>query len=158
PYLTGPRQVTLLPLRIGWVVAESLVLDQHPEHVDAQTIDPAVEPEAHDVVHGGPHRGMAPIQLGLPRVVLPQVVLSGLPVKRPGGATKIALPIVGRPPVRRRVAPDIPLALAARSTGARLDEPGMFIRGVIRDKVENDLQVPLMGSFKQPVKRCQVSE
>ena len=63
--------------RIGRVVAELGVLDQVPDHVDAEAVDAAVEPEAQHVVHRGADLGVAPVEVGLlgqERVI---VVLAG---------------------------------------------------------------------------------
>jgi hypothetical protein len=42
-----------------------VVLDHEPHHVDAKSIDSAVEPEAKNVEHGGSHGRVAPVEVGL---------------------------------------------------------------------------------------------
>src|SRR5947207_3563462 len=49
------------------VVAQALVSDQARGHVDAESIDAAVEPEAHDVVDGGADFLVAPVEVRLLR-------------------------------------------------------------------------------------------
>ena len=67
------------------------------------------------------------------------VVLARRRVERPRAAAEDAQPVVGRPAVGRRVAPDVPVALRVVARGARLDEPRVLVGGVVRHEVEDHL-------------------
>src|SRR5258705_13504720 len=96
-------------------------------HVDAKSIDAALEPKAQHIEHGPLHFRVAPIEIGLlfeKRVV---VILSGLFVQFPRAAAKIGAPIIRGAAAWRRIAPNIPVALGALARRARLDEPWMLV-------------------------------
>ena len=50
---------------LGGVVGQVGVLADAVDHVDAEAVDAAVEPEAHDVVHRRLDLGVGPVQVGL---------------------------------------------------------------------------------------------
>jgi hypothetical protein len=51
--------------RIRRVVAETVVLNEHPEDVDTKPVDAALEPKAHRRIHRRAHRRIAPVQVRL---------------------------------------------------------------------------------------------
>ena len=67
------------------------------------------------------------------------VVLLRRLIPLPGSTAEGAQPVVGGPAIGVRVAPDVPVAFGVLARGARLDEPGVLVRGVVRDEVEDHL-------------------
>ena len=81
------------------IVGKVRRLDHVPQHVDAEAVDAALEPEAQHVVHRRLHGRIAPVEV---RLLLQEgvvVILAGGLVPFPGRAAEIADPVVGR---RRR--------------------------------------------------------
>ena len=106
------------------LVAQLVVLHRAIECVQAKAVDPAVQPEAHHVLHRPDHLGVAPVEVGLLRVEGVQVPPARARVARPGRASE------GRRPVVRRavaVAPDVPVEM--------LPKPGVLDRRVARHQV-----------------------
>ena len=52
-------------LGIGWIVAELIVLDEVPQHIDPKAVNSALQPEAHHVVDGGANLRVAPVEVRL---------------------------------------------------------------------------------------------
>src|SRR5207253_8571012 len=117
--------------------------------VDAEPIDAAVEPEAHDVVDLLSDRVVAPVKVGLLGEEVVQVVLAALLVPRPGrpDPTEHRAPVVRWTPAPA-VGPDVVVALriGARRSGGL--EPRVLVRGVTRHDVDDDPDVPAVG-FRQ---------
>ncbi len=157
-HLTGIGGIARLPLRIHRIIAELLILEQPREYIDAEAIDAPIEPEAQDIIHGLAHPGIAPIQIGLFHIEQMQVILPGTLIELPGRAAKPARPVIGRTTIRSRVAPDVPVAFLVGAAGTRLLKPGMLIGGVIGHKVQDDLEVALVGLVQQGVQVLQGSE
>jgi len=67
-------------------------------------------------------------------------------------------PIVGRPAVRGRIAPDIPVTFRIIARCAALDEPGMPVRGVVGNEIEQKLEAARMGGLDQRVEVGQAAE
>ena len=141
-----------VPGRIVRLVAQQFVLDHQPDHVDAEAIDAAVEPEAHLVEHGLHDGWVAVIQFRLLLDELVQVILAGALIERPGWPAKKARPVVGWAAVRRGILPDVPVALGIVAAAATLLEPDMFVRGVVGHQVEDQLHAARVDAFQQPVK------
>src|SRR5262249_49700019 len=53
-------------------------------------------------------------------------------------------PVVRRAAVWRRITPEVPAALRARPRAPRFTEPRMLVRGVVRNPVEEDAELPLV--------------
>src|SRR6476661_4795586 len=105
------RRPALAIIRVCWIVAKCRVLDQMPDHVDPETVDAVAEPETHRIINSLAHLRIAPVQIRLLGeegviVVLPRGV-----VVLPGAAAEFRQPVVRRPAVRGRIAPDVPVAL-----------------------------------------------
>src|ERR1700735_621129 len=119
------RRPSFAERRIGRIVAKLCILDQVPDHVDAETINPFPKPKAHHIVDGLTHGGIAPIQvrlLGQEGVV---VVLPGRGVVLPGTSSEFRKPVVGWTAIGCRIAPDVPIALGVFSRMPAFDEPWM---------------------------------
>src|SRR5207245_10066385 len=80
------------------VVAQIARAHQSVGDVDAETVDPTIEPEPHDALHRLAHRLLPPAEVGLTGHAVVQVVLTGPPAARPGGSDA---PEDGQPDVRR---------------------------------------------------------
>src|SRR2546423_14638964 len=92
------------------VVAQLPVLDDAVRDVDAEAGDAAVEPEAQDVVERRADVVVPPVQIGLPRQDVVQLVLARSLVGRPRPpATERAPPAVRGTPAPPRLAPDAPV-------------------------------------------------
>ena len=104
--------------------------------VDAEAVDAALEPEAHDLVERLAHLVVPPVEIRLLGQEVVQVVLTALLVERPRRAPEDRLPVVRRRPVGLRVAPYVPVALRG------IAEPWMPVARVVGDEVEQHAQVP----------------
>src|SRR3546814_14904891 len=88
-----------------------------PEHVEAETVDAALQPEPHGVVHGPADIRIAPVEVGLLFQEGVVVILAGGRVPFPGRAAEIADPVIGRSAVLGRIAPAVPVVLGLGSGG-----------------------------------------
>src|SRR5258708_1631822 len=150
--------ITWLPLRIHRVIAELLILEQTRECVNAEAIDPSVQPEAQDIIHRLAHLLIAPIQIRLFHIEQVQVILPGVFIELPGRLAKPAHPVIGGTAIGGWVSPDVPGAFLVGAALPCLLEPGMLIGGMIRHKIQNDLEVTLVGLLKQGVQVRQGAE
>ncbi len=144
------RRPALAIMRIGRIVAELRILDQVPDHIDAEAVDPLAQPEAHGVVDRLAHLAVTPVQVRLLGEEGVIIILSGCLIERPGAAAEFRQPVVRRATVRLRIAPQIPVALRIVARASRLDEPGMLVGGVVGHEVEDQLETARMhGSRKR---------
>ena len=144
--------------RVGWIVRKILGLQHVPQHIDAEAIDAAVEPETHHIVHRRLHAGVTPVEV---RLLLQEgviVILSGGRVPLPGRAAEIADPIIRRSAIGRSVAPDVPVSLRIFSASATLDEPWMLVGAMVGHEVEQNLEPAPMGLHQQVVEVSQRTE
>src|SRR5205085_11558159 len=118
------------------LIAQLRVFEQARYRVDTETRDPAIEPELDHTIHRLLDLRIAPIQVRLLHIKIVVVVLVRLRVDLPGRAAEPGEPIVRWAPVLS-IAPDIPVALGIRPRTARLFEPRVLVRGVIRDKIHD---------------------
>jgi len=119
------RRPALAIIRIGRIVAKLRVLDQVPDHIDAEAVDAFAKPEAHDVMDGLAHFRIAPVQirlLGEEGVVI--ILLRGH-VVGPRAAAEFRHPVVRRAAVRGRLTPDVPVALLGIARTPAFDKPGI---------------------------------
>ena len=132
------RRPALAIIRIWWIVAKRCVLDQVPDHVDPETVDAFAKPEAHHVIDGPAHRRIAPVQIRLLGKESVIIILPRRGVVLPGAAAEFRQPVARRPAVRRRIAPDVPVALWIVARTPAFDEPGMLIGGMVGHEIEDD--------------------
>ena len=83
------RRPALAIIRIGRVVAKLRVLDQVPDHIDAEAVDTLAKPEAHDVMDGLAHFRIAPVQIRLLGEEGVIIILPRRGVIRPGAAAEV---------------------------------------------------------------------
>ena len=153
----SPRPAAQLEAR---VVAQAFVSDQPRCHVDAEPVDAAIEPKAHHVVDRGADVFVPPVEIGLLRQEMVQVVLAGLFVERPRAADALehGAPVVRRPAAATRFGPDIEVALRIGARGARRDEPGVLVRGVARDEIDDDADAAAMRFREESVELVELPE
>ncbi len=142
---TGIVGIAWLPRWIDRVIAELLILEEHLKGVDAEAIDAPLQPEAQDLIHLLTDFGVAPVEIRLFHVIQVQVVLPSGFIELPGQPAKPAHPVIGGTATLGRIVPDVPVAFLVGTALPRLLEPGMLIRGVVGDKVQDELEVALVG-------------
>src|SRR4051812_32470042 len=120
-----------------------------PNDVDAKTIDAALKPKAHHVIHRGANLGIPPIQVWLGAEERVVIILAGCLVVLPRAPPELGTPVVRSASVGRRIAPDVPVAFLAVARATALQKPPMLIRGVIGDEVKNDLQASVVCRRQQ---------
>ena len=146
------RRLPLAKLRIKRVVAKRGILDQVPDHVDAETVDAFAKPEPHHLINGFAHLWVAPVQVRLLAKESMIVILPGRGVIGPRAAAEFRHPVVRRSAIGGRLAPDIPVAFGVIARASALDEPWMPIGGVVRNQIENHLQAGSARGGDQLVK------
>src|SRR6266536_419160 len=151
-------RVARAEVRIGRIVAKLLILDQVPDDVDAEPIDPASKPETHHLIDGRPDGRVTPVEIRLSGEKGMIEILSASAIIFPRATAEYRQPIVGRSTVRGRTLPDVPVALATSSRRSALQEPRMPIGGVVGDQIENDLEALRMGRRDQRVEVVQTPE
>src|ERR687897_3934745 len=109
-----------------------LVFHKLPEGVHPEPVYAPLQPEAQNVHHRLPDLGIAPVEVGMLPEVGVIVVLLRLLIPLPGSTAEGALPVVGGSSIVSRVLPDVPVASGVLARGARLDEPGVLVRSVVR--------------------------
>ena len=150
--------VDTIPGRVDRLVAQLCVLDHEPDHIDAEAIDPAFQPEAHLAQQGFQHSRVTIVQLWLLGDELVQVVLSCRFVEGPRRTTEETRPVVGRAAVRRLVAPDVPVASGGGAAAPAFLEPRMFVRGMIGHQIEDQLHAAGVDVGQQCVEVCECAE
>ena len=120
----------------GRVVAQLAVVDDRVADVDPEAGDPALEPEAQDLVELLAHLVVPPVEVRLGRQEVVQVVLAGGLVERPRRAVERRLPVVGRRPVGLGVGPHVEVAIAGVTPGERVREPRVAVARVVGHQVE----------------------
>lgn len=154
-----------LELLVRAEVGQALRLHQAVGHVDAEAVDPDVQPEAEDRAELVAHRRVFPVEVGLLRREEVQVPLPRRAVRfgdpRPGRAAEDGLPVVGREFAVLALAGTEVVALPRRRAGAlpqRPLEPLVLVRGVVGHEVDDDAQAEPVSVPDQRVGVEQVAE
>ena len=139
-------------------VGQARLLDHGVGHVDAESVDPAVQPEPERGCELLVHVGGVPAHVRLGGVEQVQVPLARGAVRLrhpgPGGSTEHRAPVVGRlrPVVPATVAEVVPGALgAARGCRQGRLEPPVLAAGVVGDDVDDHPQSQVVGPADEPV-------
>ena len=111
-------RVRVVVLRGGRVVAQLFVFDDRVAHVDSETRNAPVEPEAQDAIELVADLFVPPVEVGLRREKLVEVVLAARLVERPCRDTRVErhAPVVRYRAVGLGVGPHVPVAVASRSS------------------------------------------
>ena len=141
-------------LRVG----QALLLDEAVCDVDAEPVDPAVEPEAQDRLELGAHLRVLPVEVGLLGVEEVQVPLTGLAVglgdTRPRSAAEDRLPVVGRQLATLAATFAEEVALPLGRSGASREgglEPVVLVGRVVGHHVDDDLETELVRALDHGV-------
>jgi hypothetical protein len=133
--------------------------------VDAEPVDPALQPEAQRLLEVLEDFGVVPVQvrlLGVEQVQIPLArVAVGLDDPGPRRATEDRHPVVRRMTAAGAgaVPEDIALTLVAAGTGGQCGlEPGVSRAGVVGHQVHRHLHAQPVSGVRQPVQRLDAAE
>lgn len=139
------------------VVGQVGVLDERVRDIDPESVDAPLKPEANDAVVRLGHLRIRPVEVGLFGQVEVQPPLTRVRVERPGWPAEGANPVVRRP-AGRAAAPDVPVPLRVSPRRSGAPEPRMFVRGVVRDEIEQDANPESMRLLEKRVEGLEVAE
>ncbi len=111
------------------------LLAHHVDHIEAKSLDPFAQPEVDHLCHFGPHRRVVPVQIGLTRVEVVQVVA----IKRwhilPAAAAKNRGNGVG---IDKGLIPEYVVVLIAGIPRQRFHKPLVLGGGMVGDYIHHD--------------------
>jgi hypothetical protein len=136
---------------IGRVIAQEFVVEEVVDGIEAEAINTPVEPEAHVGEVVILHVRVVKVHVRLADKEVVQIVLLAPGIPLPGRAAKDGKPVVGGGAVVAGVGPDIPIGFGVLAAGAAFDEGGVFVRGVVEDLINDDLQAKVMGAGNHDV-------
>jgi hypothetical protein len=119
-------------------------------NIDSEAVHAAVEPETQDAREVGLDDVVVPVEVGLLGGEEVQVVLLTRLVERPGRAAESRLPVVRRSAVPARTE-EVAGAVGVGLIRDRVPEPGMLVRRVVRDDVDDDSQPKGVCVFDEPI-------
>ena len=130
----------------------------HERHgVHAEAGDAELDPEPHDLEDLGLHMRVRSVEVGLEIVEAMEVPGAGFLVARPGRFLHAGKHHAGVGVGRPLVGPDIPVAIGRILVAPRLAKPGMLVRGVVDDEIDDDADAALlaaMGEFDEVAERA----
>jgi hypothetical protein len=71
------RRLALAVIGIGWIVSEVLILEQVPQHIYSEAVDPLGQPVPHNFFDFVANFRIAPVEVGLARKKRVVIKLSG---------------------------------------------------------------------------------
>jgi len=142
--------VRILPRQNG-IVTQFGILKKAGDGVNPKASHATVKPEAHRVIHGLADLRIAPIEIGLFLVEIMVVVLIRCGIKGPCGMAEPGKPIIRGTARALSIAPDIPVTLRIRAGRAGLLEPGMLIRGVVGNVIQDDTNASFLCFADQTI-------
>ena len=122
------------------VAGDRAPFQQERHRIDAEAVDPQLQPEARDLRDLVAHRRVRDVQFGLVGVEVVQVPLPGLLIPRPDAVFGVREHDVGLLLFRRLVDPDVEVPVGRRLGGTRLPEPRVLVRCVVHDEVDDHLE------------------
>ncbi|ENN87987.1 hypothetical protein RHSP_50349 [Rhizobium freirei PRF 81] len=126
------------------IVPQFLVAEIVVHRIQAEAVHATVEPESHGRKHCVLNLGMVKIQVRLRGQEVVLVILPAHAVPFPARPAEDRQPVVRRRAVRLRICPDVPIRLRIVTACPALHEPGMPIRGVRNDLIDDDLEPQLV--------------
>ena len=102
PDQAARRRHPRTPVRIGWIVPQPVVLDEMVDGIDAEPVDPPLEPEPQHIEHRRPDRLVAPVEVGLLLEIGVIVIFPARRIQGPGRAAEFAEPVVRRTAIAAR--------------------------------------------------------
>src|SRR6478609_2490646 len=127
-------------LRPRRVVTQLRVMKAEIDGIEAQSIDTAVQPEAHVVERCLANVRVVEVQIRLCTQEIVQVVLPAARLPSPGDATEDRQPVVRRRAVLARIGPYVPVRLRIGVALTALLEPGVLAGAVAQHLVDDDLE------------------
>jgi len=155
-----PRAVVQMQLRFGRkielsahgrVVTQSRIDHRQIDHVEPETVDPAREPEVRHLEQCVLHLGVVDVQVWHLGIEVRQIVLAPVDVPLPGGTAEYRLPVVGRCAVGLGVGPHVPVVPCVVARGAAFLEPGVPIRAVGVDLIDQHFQAQRVRTREQGI-------
>ena len=131
-------------------VGQAGLLGDQGDHVHAEPGHTLVQPEPHQVEHGGRHVGMIPVEVGLLGGEVVEVPLARPLVVGPGRTAEERGVVVGRPAVHP-VTPDVPVPVGVVPGGAALHEPLVLVAGVVDHQIDDEADATLGEPGQEPV-------
>ncbi len=125
--------------RILWVVRHCRSFTISATYIHPESVYAFVQPKPHYSEHRLLHFRIAPVEVGLFDEKGVVVILLRSIVPLPGAPAEDAQPVIGRTAIWLRILPDVPVALRVVPGRPRSYKPGMLVRTVIGDKVEDQL-------------------
>ncbi len=134
------------PVGLGQVlIVGTVALDQVRDGIQAQAIDPEVEPEAHYPDHRLEHLRVVEVEVWLMRVETVPEVLAGDRVPGPVGLLGVEEDDAGAVVLLVIVRPHVEITRLAAALGMpRTLEPGVLVGSVVDDQLGNHPQPPPM--------------
>src|SRR5215218_4552260 len=99
------------------------------DRVNAEPINPAIQPKTHDVQHRLTNLRVPPVQIRLLFEVCVIIELFGSGIEGPCRPAELREPIRGGRAVVPGIAPDIPVAFGILPGRSALEEPTMLVGG-----------------------------
>ena len=142
----------------GRIVAQLRIVHREIDRVHAKAVDAAIKPEAQHVQQGCLHRRVVHVELRLLLQEIVHVILAAPRVPGPGRAAEDRLPVARRAAVGLGIGPDIPGGLVGVGARAAVDEPGVLVRTVREDLVDQHLEAESVRARDQRVEILERAE
>jgi hypothetical protein len=133
------------------VVGQRRVVHREVDRVEAEAVDAALQPEAGGIDQRRLHLFIMHVEVGLRGQEVVQIILAPARVPGPARAVEDRLPVVRRRPVRPGVGPHVPIRFGIVAALPAFPEPGVLVRAMGVDLVDDDLEAEAVGRGEEPV-------